>query len=420
MRWPEISGSRILSRRIDEDAARLWRVVRDHPEPVVVGLGVFLRIVTYLSNRAFWMDEGSLWGNLAGKRAFDFAEPLRGDQLAPIGFLIAQRALMAVMGTSTLASRLIPLICAIAGLFLFWRVTARILPRRPALIALVLFALSDDLIYYSSELKPYSMDLAVGLAITLAAIDSVPGSLSLRRAAVLALAAVAAPWFSFASAFVVGGCGATLIVGSLRAGQWRDSTIWVLIAIAWLASLYLSYRASSALLSPYTTMYIFWHFAFLPVWPWPISLSRLVATAGILLETFVNPLNLLAPSWPRAAVIFPIVLLLGGGASLARRSWPAWAILVLPIALAVVASALGRYPLHGRLILELVPALFLLIAEGTEWLRTWDRGRIKLGYATVLIVLLAYPCIAGFQQAAAVTMRDFNSHGDLHKNRFIT
>ena len=42
------------------------------------------------------------------------------------------------------------------------------------------------------------------------------------------------------------------------------------------------------------------------------------------------------------------------------------AILVLPIVLAMVASAMKRYPLHGRLILELVPAFFLLIAQGTE------------------------------------------------------
>ena len=54
-------------------------------------------------------------------------------------------------------------------------------------------------------------------------------------------------------------------------------------------------------------------------------------------------------------------------------SWPAWAILVLPIALAMVASAMRRYPFHGRLILELVPAFFLLIAEGTERLRELGR-----------------------------------------------
>ena len=117
--------------------------------------------------------------------------------------------------------------------------------------------------------------------------------------------------------------------------------------------------------------------------------------------------------------MFPSLLLLLGMWSLARRAWPDWAILVLPIALAVVASAMKRYPIHGRLILELVPSFFLLIAEGTEWLRGWERGRIKLGYALVLILLLTYPCLVAFQNAASVPIRDFNSHGDLRKNIFI-
>ena len=147
----------------------------------------------------------------------------------------------------------------------------------------------------------------------------------------------------------------------------------------------------------------------MPVWPLPMDRGRLAAAAGILLEIFVNPLNLVAPVWPWAGVVLPVVLLLLGAWSLARRSWPAWAILVLPIALAMVASAMKRYPFHGRLILELVPAFFLLIAEGTETVRGWERGRIKLGYILVLILLFAYPCLAAFQNAASRADARFQS-----------
>ena len=104
---------------------------------------------------------------------------------------------------------------------------------------------------------------------------------------------------------------------------------------------------------------------------------------------------------------------------MARRSFPDWAILVLPIALAMVASAIKQYPFHGRLILELVPACFLLIAEGTERLRDLAKSRFKLAYAAVLILLLLYPCLGALQEALAPPFRDFNIHGDLHKNIFI-
>ena len=301
-------GNWLFKRRLDDDFTRMWAALKDHPEAVVLALGVFLRLIVYLSDRAFWMDEGSLWGNLAGKPILDFSAPLTGDQLAPLGFLIAQRVLMAVLGVSKYASRLLPLACGLISLFLFARLCPRIVSRRPALIALTLFSFSDDLIYYSSELKPYSLDLAVGLAVGLAAVDALGKPVSARRAAVMMLLAIAAPWLSFASAFIVAGCGATLIVTAALARRPRDAAVWSVIGIGWLGSLFVSYRASAALLSPYTTMYIFWDFAFLPVWPLPMDRIRLAATAGILLEIFVTPLNLVAPIWPWVGVILPVSL----------------------------------------------------------------------------------------------------------------
>jgi hypothetical protein len=148
--------------------------------------------------------------------------------------------------------------------------------------------------------------------------------------------------------------------------------------------------------------------------------QRLATTAGILLEIFVTPLNLVAPVWPGLGVVLPVVLLITGSISLARRSWADWAILVLPIAMAVVASAMRRYPLHGRLILELVPAFFLLIAQGTEPLRARAAGRTRVGYVIVLVLLLGYPCLVAFKNAASVPLRDFNPHGDLRRNLFMS
>ncbi len=382
--------------------SRVWRVLKDHPEAVIVGLGVFLRLFVYLSGRPFWMDEASLWGNLAHKPILDFSEPMTGDQLAPMGFLIAQRALMSVLGVSRYAARLLPLVSGVISILLFARLARRILAPRAALIALTLFCFSDDLIYYASELKPYSLDLAVGLAISLAALGVLAQPVSARGAARLGAMAIAASWCSFPSAFVVAGCGATLILSTLISARPRDAAVWSAVGVAWVASFFLSYRASMALLSPYTTMYLFWDFAFLPVWPLPMDRGRLEAGVGILLEIFVTPLNLVAPFWPRLGVILPVGLLFLGVWSLARRSWREWAILVMPVALAIFASALRRYPLHGRLILELVPALLLLIADGAETVRSWEKGRIKPGFIVVLILLFAYPCFAAFTNAASV------------------
>ena len=122
MQWPSLPGGLgVLNRRIEIDWRRCWRLIRDHAEMVLLGLGVLLRVGVYLRNRAFWLDEGSLFGNLNGKPILDFSTPLTGDQLAPFGFLIAERALLSVLGSSRGVARLVPLICGIAALFLFAR-----------------------------------------------------------------------------------------------------------------------------------------------------------------------------------------------------------------------------------------------------------------------------------------------------------
>jgi hypothetical protein len=419
MNGDSIKRSSILRRPVDHYFAWLGSYARANPDQLVVGLGVLLRVYIYWRDRSFWLDESSLFGNLKDMPILDFSGGLAGDQLAPIGFLIAERAVIALLGTSRYVARLLPLCCGLIALYMFWRLAQRLLSRQAALVALVLFAFSDDMTHYTSELKPYSMDLAVGLFFTLIALDAIEKPMTSRKTEVLAVTVIAAPWFSFASAFVVAGCGTVLILSRLLAGRLRAGAAFFAIGIAWLGSFAVSYRASAALLSPYTTMYDFWYFAFLPVWPLPMDAARLASAAGILLEIFVNPLNLVAPLWPRVGVVVPIALILLGGISLLRRSWLAWGTLVLPIGLAMIASAMHRYPLHGRLILELVPAFYLLIAEGTDWWRGPGTEETKPRYVLVLILLLTYPCFTTISFAAGKYIRDFNAHGDIRRNLFM-
>jgi hypothetical protein len=402
----------MLSREID--VAAIARALRNHPVAVVMGLGVLLRVGVYLISRGYGLDEASLLGNLRRTAVLDFSAPLTADQLAPIGFLAIERIVVRLLGAARYATRLLPLGCGIASLWLFRRMALRRLPFRAALVALVLFAFSDDLVHYSSELKPYSSDVALGLAILVAASEVLERPLRRRDTALLGLLAVGAPWLSFPSALFVAGCGVVLLVDRLRRAWWHDAARLVLIALAWAVSFRLAYRASLALLVPTTSMYVFWDFAFLPLPPG--NQADLIKSGGVVLEAFVNPLNLI-PSWcPASVVVLPLLLWLLGGLSLARRDARFFLMLSLPILLALIAAALRKYPFHGRLVLALVPAFFLMIAEGTEWLRARLGPRV---YRLVVIVLLGVFSAATLYQVMLVRARDFNAHGDLHTNRFV-
>ncbi len=410
-------GSWLFSRSINQDLSGAWRWVKDHAGLSIVGLGVLIRLLVYFQNHSFCLDEGSLWRNIDGVPILEFSRPLSGDQLAPIGFLIAERGVVSLLGQSRYVARLLPLLGGLAALVLFLPLAQRVVPGRGALVALTLFALSDDLIFYSSEMKPYSLDLAIGLALGLATLHAMARPASGWVAGSMAFGAIASPWWSFPAVFIVAGCGLALILTSLIAGRVRDAAVWCVIGAGWLISFLVAYRASHAMLSPHTTMYHFWDFAFLPVWPLPMSVERTSQTIAILLDVFVNPLNLVEPLW--FGVFFPLLLLLIGGFSLARRSWPAWTMLVVPIFLAIFASSINRYPLHGRLILALVPAFYLLIALGTDRLSSASAGFGGLGFKVLLVLVLGYPCATGVYQAIFQPARNISRHGDLRQTLFI-
>ena len=202
------------------------------------------------------------------------------------------------------ATRFVPLVCGIAGA----------LALQVAGVSLAALCrgdgrdspcsrFSDDLVYYSSELKPYSCDLALGLAITLAAWRLLDQPLRGRWLATLGLLVLLAPWFSFPSAFIIAGCGIALLIDRAVKRWWTDLGWLLAIALCWLTSFWLAYRASHALLPPATSMYVFWNFAFLPVPPG--GRTELIKLGGVLLEVFVNPLNLVAPVDPALGVVLP-------------------------------------------------------------------------------------------------------------------
>lgn len=419
MTWPRPSDISLLwTYQFRIDLPALERRAMAHPEVAILALGAALRIATYLWNRPMWLDESMLKSNIGVVPILDFSGPLRSHQMAPFGFLIAERALAAVFGTRNYVLRSVSLAAGLAALVLFGRLARELLPRRPALIALLLFAFSDDMVYYSSEFKPYTLDLSLGIAITLAAVAAIGRAPTPRAVVWLAILVAAAPWFSFGSTFVVAGCGLVLMADALWSRRLAAALSWMLVGGIWLASFLVCLEASRTQLSAGSPMWAFWDFAFVPL-TWPITGANLARSAGLLLEVFANPLDLLLPAGSMIGVVIPLILLIAGGAAWARRSAATFLLLVAPIALAVVASVMRRYPFHGRLILELVPALYLLIAAGTEWMAHRFPSRSRIVYLTLLLVLLAFPCWSACSSNLTSRPRVYNPHGDLHDNVFI-
>lgn len=342
----------------------------------LVVVGAALRLEAYLRCRNLWLDEAYLADNILSRSFGGLVRPLDHHQGAPLGFLWLTEAAVELLGGSEYALRLVPLLAGLASLPLFVAVARRFVGPGPGLLAVGLFAVAQPLVYFASELKPYSLDVALGLVILLVALRADERPESTRRLLALGLAGATAVWFSYPAAFVLGGAGATLLARAWLARRPRFLALVAVAAAAWLASFALQYALFLRHLGADPELATFWENlrAFPPrsAWPAVAWLARVLYRA---------------PREVTALDTKPIVaILLGLGASgfVRSRRWDLLLFLVAPIVLVLAASAARLYPFYNRLVLFTAPAYLLLVARGIEGL-----GASPLRWRRVLAVVAA-------------------------------
>lgn len=374
----------------------------------ILFLGVVIRLGEYAADRPFWLDESALRENVVGRPVFEFDQPLVRDQLAPPGFLVVERVVARILGGSAAALRLVPLLASIAGLFVFRLVAIRMVSPIAVPMALALAAVSDDLIYYASEFKQYSSDLLIALGCTLLAEDLRENPQTLRRSIRAAVLGGLAVWFSHTSVFVLAAGGLGLGIRALMRKSWREVAILVGIGAFWGFNFLACFHLSNRLLGDSDWMWIWWDFAFLPL-P-PTSIAEVEHVFWSMANVFTNPVSLVTPGGPVVAGLLGLVLFaLGCLSALARRDWWALGLWIGPIVLVMAASALHRYPFHGRLLVFLVPSLILPMAEGLAVVRR-RFGRVAL--ASLLVFLFFWPVVERINRIDRERYRVFDSHGD--------
>jgi hypothetical protein len=361
---------------------------------ILIGLGIAFRVVEYLHNRGYWLDEHSVADNIRKLTYVDMFGPLRQAQLAPAGFLIIERSALRLFGDNALALRLFPLASGIAALFLVRALAERFLRPGAVWIAVGLTAVSDDLIYFCTELKQYSSDVALGLVCYFLVLKVESRPLTVVRALGFGAAGAAILWFSHPSIFVLAGLGTVLMGSAVARRDWRRSGLLVLMGSIWLLSFTGVVLIARRQLGYGDAMWVFWSFAFPPPFP-PRTFWEASWGLRRLLYLFVNPLNFTTPAGIRLSALPALVFCLVGCVSCWRRSRERWLMLTLPCAYTLLAGYLRQYPFHGRLVLFLVPALLMLIAEGAQSIR--EAARSRLVSAVVLAALFLFPTVYAAQ-----------------------
>ena len=364
---------------------------------VVLAFGLTLRIAQYVAGRSLWMDEAMLALNIADRSFVELAQPLDYDQGAPVGFLLIQKLILQALGNKDYVLRLFPLLAGFLSLYLIYRVADRYTSGVAVMAASVFFAVSSPLVYYASEAKQYSSDVAICLLLLLVAAGCLSTEGSPKHFAALAITGTLALWFSHPALFVMAGIGPALALHRLVRRDWRRLSWIGVVFLAWLISLAAIYLLSLRFLIANHTLIEYWNSSFMPMPPW----QELAWFPDAFLTMLKDPVGL-------SAVSVALLALLVGCFSLLWRNWVTGLALILPFLITLLASGLRAYPFGGRLLLFLAPLVFLLIAEGLERMRLiFARANswVSLGAWLIPALLLAYaPAVAALENLARPNM----------------
>jgi hypothetical protein len=331
---------------------------------IALGLGLLVR-VALLEDKPFWTDEA--------RAAIEVEAPLRTTNIPlPVGFVALVKAVawLCPWPPPEVKYRLVSLGAGLAALALLPLLARRLGASVGAcLTSLWLAAGLPALVYYSRELKSYSIDLLLAVVVPLLAHVIVTGDARRRGAwPGLLFLLVTAPWVSFGGLFPI---AATLAWAALR--TWRqpaERRAWEGAALAWLASQAAAYVLVVQRQAANPGTMDMWRRQINHVFPGPMTLAELFVAPHATAVTY-----LFQRGWPLVVLLAGVGLAAWSGRGRSLLLW-----LWLGAAALATLAAVGNLYLvrQGRMVLFLAPPIVLLVGAGLDRLGVLLPGRWRL------------------------------------------
>ncbi len=331
---------------------------------VLLALGVLLRCTRFFLKFPLWEDEAFLCVNLIDRDYLGLTKPLDYHQVAPACFLWAQKTVVDLCGFSEWSLRLLPFVCSIAALLVFYRVVQQITSDALAVaVAVGVFSVAYSGTRYAAEAKQYASDLF--LSVTLLALWSQWQTQGKKNIWLwlLALTTPAAVLIAYPSIFVAGAISAALLVECWRERSRAVIVPWLamngLLLVALVGVLALAKGQAS---SEQQFMADFWKDSFpslsnplqWPQWFWH-------AHAG---EFFAYPVG----GRHGGSLLTAITVFTGAAWMVRHRPPQQWFVWLMPFGLQMLAAAIQKYPYGGHVKFSqaIAPAICLLMGLGTS------------------------------------------------------
>jgi hypothetical protein len=352
---------------------------------LVLCIGIAVRIRAVQTSTGLFRDDAAVASSVVSRDERELmSKPLIDYQVAPIGYILLTKELVRGFGNSETVLRMPALVASILTLLAYLILARQVLSAEGQVFGLALMAFSMPLISFAARVKPYSSDVLVAVVLLSAGTWAMRRPPTLGSYLALAVLGMLASAFSLPAVFILGGVGLALIVNSAASGRARESIVWAIVSALWLAVFLVLYFLFHRQLSN-TVMSVWFERAesFAPFPPRSISDLKWYYNQFFTLFQVVVGLEF----GELAAVLY----LFGAYLFATRLSRGVLAMLIVPLILALAASALKKYPFSERLLLFTCPLLVTVVAAGIAGVSRTE-PTTRLLRALIAAVLLFYPC----------------------------
>ncbi|WP_019504324.1 glycosyltransferase family 39 protein [Pleurocapsa sp. PCC 7319] len=373
-------------------------------------LGILVRIIQYLSNRSLWFDEANLALNIVHRSYGELVQTLDHNQAAPLGFLWLEKLAIQVFGNNEYALRLLPTVAGIVALVIFYFLANRYCSKFATPIAIALFACSRYTLYFATELKPYSSDVAIALLLFWILTRIRHQILKIRAIFGLALLGALSIWLSYPVIFILGGLEAYYLLTASKKYLRRILANRIVIYLVWVGSFASLYFLTIANTLNNEELSSSWESRY------PNSFGDIIWLLDALGRFFYHPMGFLGITDGIGIVAF-----IFGCIAWYRHNRTIFGALVAPFVATIIAAYLQQYPFRDRLVLFLAPLGMLIVAEGIRFLLLklgefhWSRNSEKINRPklTFLMGLLGIICLWGLLVPAIARASNFVIHPEL-------
>ncbi len=382
----------------------------------LVCIGILLHFSQYVFNRSLWVDEALVAIKIIESSYTKFFQ----SSETPLGFLIVEKFLVQLFGESEYIFRLFPFLSAVLAIILFLKVAPDYIAPTAVPLALGLFAISGRLIYHSSALKQYSSDVLLTLFLYFAAKKFLSTRIDLKQTLKFGLIGSVAIWFSHPAVFILAAIGGYLTLTQFKSKDWQGIQRFAIVYLFWFISFGIFYAIALRGATSTEEGQQFWSEHFMPFPPslvsdliwfvrtffemieYALEYPKPLFRIGDVFQKILASITGLSPSIGAsfaqiATLLFSgmtwimmyalaAVMMIAGCISIFLRDKGKFFLLIVPIFLTLLASGLRKYPFANRLILFLLPHLFLFLGEGAIWLK----GKTKPLIGLVLILAFLF------------------------------